>query len=524
MTADVREGIARTLAAHIFRPKYAGWRFLIRHGGRYWLHGFLRAIAPELYAMGFTVKPIANNGTIRALCVRKDRRSWWLIDIEGFTGIDGWQWHRLWRAIFDTRPMPDDEAQAVLEVIERWVAWVRDTFDVEPRTTFASTAIAIIKRWMPEEVAVRPCPPLVEVLCREGHAYRGGWYATQPGRHHGWSVDIASAYPSACDAMMPTEWRFMRCPAGDVPDGIWMGWIDGELPVPYPMPVWDGARLMNTHWQKGRVLTILTGLEWRALRRAGCNVDVRWGLRSNVLRDRHETQGEEERRVALQDPSRYLEWCWLSVPIQRFFDARRFAPSRPFAESTKRMAVAVYGRLAARRRVWITEYALERPGPRYYPALTPEGEEIPNAWTCEVERFAPWLQVGAAAMITARVRVWMLDAVMTVYRYGGTVPLIYTDMLVFTNRDALDAILPSRRPMWKLQSPERGEPVVIEGKRAWNVGERACRMGWSRPLLVPDINGHWQDEQLATVRLRSPDTGGGIRDVEFLEGTNDPMM
>lgn len=380
---------AEVIAAQLFTHRRRGTVVVLPDGARRSLHVLLRLCWRRWVELGFRVKPLGVGTELRYLVVSRGRHAWYLADWEGLTGLHPGERGETITTLAGVNEKGGNFAQTVRLAAEGYQRTVSRHFGVSVGLTVGSTAVACVCRHVPDDGWVWRPPPGLVALCRAGGGFRGGHVHYPPYRGPVHRLDLRRAYTWALSVELPGAAAQSECVVdGREQPGIYLCHVYGPGTHPISLAEWQGADrgFVRRNWSGAEAIAVLSTDEFAGIKALGYAIAPGFG------------------------------YCW-----RRTFSLRGFtdACERLLLEHgersavglvAKRIANAVYGKLAERPLRQELVMSEDAPGDDYLPMVDAAGDEVEHVWTRWVSSHRPHQHVDVAAVVTARVRGRLYEA------------------------------------------------------------------------------------------------------------------
>src|SRR5258708_1280860 len=223
------------------------------------VHGLLRHFGPALLREGYTIQPLTAGTSIRALIVRKDKHRWTLTDVGIMTGIPdiGDSTTSLTLAgAGSSKSEPLGQLYAAVDALQSFLA---TRFHASLSSTLPSASLRASRHFLPSDGWLWPPSRLLDVMCRQGGAYRGGvmWAKLHVGE--AWAIDLNRAYTWALTQPLPIRWGIgTPYEHGTEREGIYLCELRGHPTYPVYCSLWRGpkAGFRNGYFRGGKALVV----------------------------------------------------------------------------------------------------------------------------------------------------------------------------------------------------------------------------------------------------------------------------
>lgn len=445
------------LASFLFGKKRRGAVYIFPEGGRRDLHLIFRRCYARWVALGYTLKPSASGTYLKAITVRRDKRSWHLVDLRAFVGLEDMPVGQILSTL--AGPAFEDAPVAVRVGIAGAVYGniVKEHFGVTARLTSGSTAIAAVARHIPDDCWLWKPSTLAVTLARVGGGFRGGYcyYPTYKGP--GYKIDIRRAYSWALTKELPNGTVYGRCDSADGERaGLFVCRVQGPGYAPVLLAPWNGPErgFSRRLWNGDYCHCVLPQSEFAGLRALGYAVHPGWGV---VYRST-------------------FSLATFVQQVERL--AADHGPDSAQGQIAKALANRVYGKFAEHPTRVELSFAADCPADGYLPLVDAAGDEVESAWSFERTAFRSHQHIDIAAEITSLVRTRLYTAMATLDASAIKVLAVDTDgMVVSHDPVGVLAMDPSRIGGWRFcgYDPE----ITIAGPRFASIAGRTMTAGTS---------------------------------------------
>lgn len=457
VTLSDDDGRAREFAHVFFTHGTRGHLICWWGASRFLFHWFLRYLAPGLVDEGYDIRPLAAGTSLKAIIVRKGRQSWTLCDIQEMTGLTDYSMEDFVNAFPPIGADPGSNLFRLWGAVASFQRLTLDLFGVQLSPTIGRAALRAASRHVPDDAWKWRPEPMMVALCRAGGAYRGGYAFAQRYVGPAYKMDANKAYTWALGEALPLRSAFGKCVLNDVErPGIYMCRVrgPGKLPIYIAPFVGEPRGFEFAYWNGDECLAVVPSSEFPGLRALGYQVIPGHGL---VFTSTFTLSG------------------YVDAIAEIVNNHERGTPAVAVA---KRFGVSVYGKFAEKPERIQVAYRAERPGKDWHPFLTIHGDEVPNLWVNKVISHRSHQQIDLAAVITARVRSLLYQAMATVIGAGGAVVHADTDGFL-SSVDPLGLFETDGRRIGSWRLVEQAEHTVVVGRKAYSFGPEVRYAGVS---------------------------------------------